>query len=189
METLKPIVGIDYGARKAGTTALAVKRGSRIDLLACLKGADADQWILDHLLTIQPRVIAIDAPLSLPSGVMGKGSQFHMRLADQLCGAMSPMFLGGLTARAMSLRYHYPDDQVTWLETYPSWTAKRRLHCTRETHTPILQAMEQLWPGSGIPSPGDQHQMDALLALMAAHHWATMMSWHFGDPREGVIVI
>ncbi len=173
----------------AGTTAMAVKTGSRIELLACPKGTDADQWIMDHFQSIQPTIIALDAPLSLPTGVLGKGDQFHMRLADQLCGAMSPMFLGGLTARAMSLRYHYPDGQATWLETYPSWMAKCRFGCSRKDHAPLLQGLKEIWSESHLPLPRDQHQMDALLALLAAWQWTAHNSWLYGDPKEGVIVI
>ncbi len=189
METLTTLAGIDYGARKAGTTALAIWRDHRIELLSCPKGVDADQWLLNQLASIRPGVIAIDAPLSLPPGVLGKGGHFHLRWADQLCGAMSPMFLGGLTARAMSLRYHYPDDQATWIETYPSWLAKQRFHGVREDHHALLNAIQAFWPASEIPVPHDQHQMDALLAMIAAYHWDNCSSWHYGDPCDGVIVI
>lgn len=188
MEGLKAIFGIDYGGRTAGTTAVAALSQKRITLASCPKGEDADTWIEKHILTLQPSIIAIDAPLSLPSGILGLGGDFHMRLADSLCGAMSPMFLGGLTARAMALHANWKNN-CTWIETYPSWIAKVRACCLRTDHHPLMDWLQLFWPNVELPSPVDQHQLDALLALSAAEQFHRKTSLHFGDPREGVIVI
>ncbi len=188
MEALKTIIGIDYGGRTAGTTALAALVHHRLTLVSCPKGQDADVWIEKHVLDIQPSIIAIDAPLSLPSGIMGMDGDFHMRLADRLCGAMSPMFLGGLTARAMALKASCTGNGV-WIETYPSWIAKTRSGCLRTNHAMVMKWLQKMWPEVNLPSPVDQHQVDALLALSAAEHIYCNTSLHYGDPREGVIVI
>lgn len=188
MEVLRPIVGIDYGGRYTGTTALAACTLDQIFLTSCPKRTDADTWIGERLDDLQPRIIAIDAPLSLPSGVLDGKGDFHLRIADRLCGAMSPMFLGGLTARAMALHTFWKG-QALWVETYPSWMARARLGCKRTDHDEVVNMIRTYWTGQPIPKLTDQHQVDALLALMAAEHVRTNTSWHYGDPREGVIVI
>lgn len=188
MEALKSIIGIDYGGRMAGTTAIAALTDNRITLTSCPKGQDADAWIEKHVLALQPTIIAIDAPLSLPSGLMGSGGDFHLRLADRLCGAMSPMFLGGLTARAMALKATSKANG-TWIETYPSWIAKMRSNCLRTDHGIIMAWLQDVWPDAPLPHLLDQHQVDALLALSAAEQVRCHTSLHYGDPREGVIII
>lgn len=189
MESLRPIAGIDYGARLAGTTVLALLHDERIRLFPMAKGQDADGELIRLIDQWQPEFLAIDAPLSVPLGIMGTGAEFHLRRADRMCGAMSPMFLGGLTARAMALRYHYRDAPITWMETYPSWMAKARFALDRKAHHLLLEQLQTLWPQTSIPIPTDQHQLDALLALAAAEYRRRHVSWHYGVPGEGVIVI
>lgn len=172
----------------AGTTAIASLSDNWITLTSCPKGQDADAWIENHVLTIQPSIIAIDAPLTLPSGLMGLGADFHLRLADRLCGAMSPMFLGGLTARAMAMKATSKGIGI-WIETYPSWIAKMRSNCLRTDHGTIMAWLQGIWPTVALPQPVDQHQVDALLALSAAEQLRRSTSLRYGDPREGVIII
>lgn len=67
--------------------------------------------------------------------------------------------------------------------------ARVRLGCNRTDHDQVVNMIRTYWSRQPIPEPTDQHQVDALLALMAAEHVRTNTSWHYGDPREGVIVI
>lgn len=189
MESLKPIAGIDYGARLAGTTVLALLDQDTIHLFSIAKGQDADRELIRLIDQWKPDILALDAPLTVPTGIRGTGTEFHLRRVDRMCGAMSPMFLGGLTARAMALRHHYKDSAITWLETYPSWLAKARFGLDRKDHTALMIHLQEVWPGLALPQPDNQHQLDALLALVAAEHRRRHISWHYGDPSEGVIVI
>ena len=99
------IFGVDYGSKMAGTTVVAVARERQIDLLQSGRKQDADAWLLETAVAQQPDHIFLDAPLSLPGvyrHLPGRSDYFY-READRELQAMSPMFLGGLTARAMQL--------------------------------------------------------------------------------------
>lgn len=93
--------GVDYGSKLAGTTVITFLSQNQLVTYQSPKGKNADDWLKNLLSTQKIGTIYIDAPLSLPSAYCGKGDNFHYRKADQMLHAMSPMFLGGLTARAI----------------------------------------------------------------------------------------
>ena len=99
-------LGIDYGSKTSGFTAAAgYSSKGVVQVHQSTKGKDADAWLLDLIKNLKPKYIAIDAPLSIPGVFIDPASfnNYHYRECDRLAGAMSPMFLGGLTARAMQL--------------------------------------------------------------------------------------
>lgn len=117
-------MGIDFGAKLAGTTAVAMVRDGALRLWQSEKGKDADSWLLYLIAELQPKVIFLDAPLSLPKvyarEAFTTASDFFYRQADREVQAMSPMFIGGLTARAIKLRTQLAAQGIAVLETYPS---------------------------------------------------------------------
>ncbi len=122
------IVGIDYGSKTAGTTVLAVytDKVTPLRFVHSLAGTNADELILSVLSELEPSQVFIDAPLSLPhvyKDVPGYDDFFY-RVADREVKAMSPMFLGGLTARAMSIRKDIELAGHTITEVYPSGLAR-----------------------------------------------------------------
>lgn len=182
-----PVAGIDYGSKLAGTTALALALDGRITLNRSIKGRCADTWLADALERSRPAVIAFDAPLSLPGVYTGHGTDHHYRRCDRECGAMSPMFLGGLTARAMALRARMEGLGATWIETYPSRVALDRLGVARDRDDEVLQRLREILPGWELPAPDGPHERDALLALGAALLWVSGAGKAYGDPAEGLI--
>ncbi len=109
-------LGIDFGAKLAGTTTVCFANDGQLYQLQSNKKQDADAW-LRHLVEEQkPSAIFMDAPLSLPSVYKSFGADYHYRACDRAVGAMSPMFLGGLTARAMQLRARFPE--IPFYEAY-----------------------------------------------------------------------
>ena len=113
-----PFFGIDYGSKMAGTTVVAyVNESVQLVVLQSAKNSDADQYISEVISQLGPKQIFIDAPLSLPGSYYGKSSDFFYRASDSLLEAMSPMFLGGLTARAIKLKSQF---DLEWYEVYPS---------------------------------------------------------------------
>ena len=124
-------IGIDYGSKMAGTTVIAYLKSGKLHFAQSQKKKDADLFVENWVAQHQPRAIFLDAPLSLP-GVYTEPEaydDYFYRAGDRLLRAMSPMFLGGLTARAMRL--------------------SRRLKATgnqRDRNLPF--------PPGGYPSPG-----------------------------------
>ena len=89
-------LGIDYGSKVAGTTAICrLTESGQFEFSCSTKGRDADLWIKKAIEEFLPESIYIDAPLSLPGAYYGKESNYFYRQADRELRAMSPMFLGG----------------------------------------------------------------------------------------------
>ena len=110
-------IGIDYGAKLSGNTAVVWEEKGGLFCTQSAKGKDTDKWLGELIYSLQPEDIFIDAPLSLPAVYSHSGSDYFYRRCDRECKAMSPMFIGGLTARAMRLKDTL--SEFNWHETYP----------------------------------------------------------------------
>ena len=60
-------IGIDYGAKLAGTTCVAWCEVNVIRVDRVQKGKDADAWLENMVKQLNPDFICIDAPLTLPA--------------------------------------------------------------------------------------------------------------------------
>ena len=136
---LSSFVGIDYGSKTSGNTVICYHDGQVIHFYDADK-KDADLFILDWITNRQSvlnesttdidpiNTVFLDAPLSLPAVYHSRAgfSNYHYRQCDVALKAMSPMFLGGLTARAMELKHHLKDKaNVETYEVYPKAIAQR----------------------------------------------------------------
>jgi predicted nuclease with RNAse H fold len=192
--------GIDYGSKYTGNTVIAVLQGSDIMFMQVDKKVDADNFIINAAEHFKPEWIFLDAPLSLPGVYTNTGNNpnYHFRKADLECKAMSPMFLGGLAARAIELKDKLQSQGMQVFETYPRIMAKRLAlpeigykksksnlsNCTAETlrhfknHLSINPKDINTW-----------HHLDALLALMSAMAHEQDQCTAYGDPKEGQILV
>ncbi|OEK05375.1 DUF429 domain-containing protein [Roseivirga misakiensis] len=193
---VKEKVGIDYGSKLAGTTVIAYEEGDFIQLLRSKKGEDADKMIRDFVVEHQLRVIGLDAPLSLP-GIYNKivdCNDYFYRSCDKELKAMSPMFLGGLTARAMKLKNELETDGLKVYEVYPARVAFNLALKTygykskKPDYLQMMMVMEKLGlvlaPALEIET---SHDFDSLLALYAAKRIGTSGECSTGNPQEGLI--
>ena len=120
MTSFKSVIcGVDFGAQLSGNTVVAVNTGSIVSLHRPKKGEETDSWIVKLLTELNPALVAIDAPLSLPGIYLEpkKYTDYFYRACDRELQAMSPMFLGGLTARAMRLKDILTKTTVEVIET------------------------------------------------------------------------
>ena len=128
------IIGIDFGAQLAGTTCCAVKTldNNQVTIETSTKGKSADTFIYDCVKKYKPFIIGIDAPLSLPLFYKNpqQYSDNNFRYCDRELSAMSPMFLGGLTSRAMKIRYELEQEKIHCIEVYPKAFVKKHLFDT-----------------------------------------------------------
>lgn len=194
MKLKKHLIGIDYGSKLAGTTAIAISNGQKIDLLLSEKKRDADAFLQEVMQESKNAMVFIDAPLSLPGVYFGleKADDYFYRESDLAMKAMSPMFLGGLTARAMKLRAKLETDKRKFFETYPARQADRLglkdlgykqkglVGCVA-----LLQSKFDL----KFPEVSNWHMFDALLALHGASRHAKGDAEFFGNETEGGIWI
>lgn len=189
------IAGIDYGGKLSGCTAIAIETDERIVVLSSQKDKDADRWLEDVITQNSIDQVYIDAPLSLPSAYFGKGSDFMFRHCDRVTKAMSPMFLGGLTARAMKLASVCRSRNVHFHETYPAQTVFRLTtqHLYDKKSYPHPSMLQELEDVLGKPFHFERgsiriHALDAILALYAGILHQKGIATIVGDPEEGQII-
>lgn len=195
MTNIKLFVGIDYGAKLAGTTAIALLEKQKIVIFQSSKKQDADAFVKNFANERKPQLIALDAPLSLPKIYKNeeKGGDYFYREADKLLGAMSPMFLGGLTARAMQLAAYCRQIQIPVIEVYPAVLAKKwnlEQFQYKKSLSLIHQACKAIEEKIGYQlaqKPENWHQFDAVLALATALRYYYQQAERFGNESEGII--
>jgi len=192
-------IGIDYGSKMAGTTVIAAgNRASGIAFFQSEKKKDADLFILQWIKEQDtPPTLFLDAPLSLPI-VYRKPNQstdYFYREADRAVKAMSPMFLGGLTARAMKFKRQLTALGCAVYEVYPGhlareWELKPLGYKQQKRHLPtVLEALQPHLPFPLAHSPENWHQVDALLAFISGYRFSQNTHHTFGAEAEGYIIV
>lgn len=194
------IIGIDYGAKLAGTTVIArMYDHNKVDFFASEKNRDADNFILNFMQENEDVWLAyLDAPLSLPKVYSNKtedGNYFY-READQATGAMSPMFLGGLTARAMKLSVQITKLGVKVVETYPSKLAEvleLKNKGYKKNMAELSNFCDRLKKISDFKFDNDAvktwHHFDSLLCLYSAKRFEMQAAIVYGNREEGTITV
>lgn len=192
-------MGVDYGAKLAGTTAVAMLVQGELRVWQSPAGQDADKWLRELVLLQQAKVVYIDAPLSLPA-IYGGATHtttpdYFYRQADRELQAMSPMFIGGLTARAIQLRAQLALEGVAALETYPSALVSLLLpelqgYKQEPAALPAFAAaLQGLLPVQLQEQPRSWHHFDAVLAWFSGYRHSNGQSELYGDAREGRIIV
>ncbi len=186
-------VGIDYGSKLAGTTVICFQRKDKLHFLQSEKKKDADTLIIEFVQEEAPPKIFIDAPLSLPAAYFGKGNNYFYRECDKETRAMSPMFLGGLTARAMRLKSDL--SQVAFYETYPAYLAKNVLGLkdsynkkSKDNSVFVNELLKQFDITLDV-LPTNWHQVDALMCWLSGWRFSKESSLQIGFRDEGIICI
>ena len=193
----KVIAGIDYGSKTSGFTCAAILVGNKVHLHQAEKNKDADKWLISLFETYKCNVIGIDAPLSIPGALRGLDgfSNYHYRVADIEAKAMSPMFLGGLTARAIELSSwlkHKMSSET--IEVYPKLAAKG-LNLDMKRYKKDNSYLEKAaavmfervdWIIDHLEI-SNWHQFDALLALISTEKFTRNTCSSIGDKAEGLI--
>jgi predicted nuclease with RNAse H fold len=194
------VFGIDFGSKLTGNTVIAILQDEEILFLDTEPKVDADEFILNAAKHFKPSLIFIDAPLSLP-GVYRQipdCDNYHFRKADLACRAMSPMFLGGLAARAIELKAKLENLGAEVKETYPRIMANRfdlkdiGYKSSKGALKECALVLRDLFKSPYKFNLGDLktwHHLDALLALMSAMAYLSDQHEVFGDPREGQIMV
>jgi len=107
----------------------------------------------------------------------------------------APMFLGGLTARAIKLQSLWEKDGLQCFETYPGHTSKTLglsdlgYKKEKENLPVALQKIAEKHTHLQWPEVNNWHAFDALLALLAALQYQAGAHSTVGDPEEGLIFL
>jgi len=191
------ICGVDYGSKMAGTTVICYydTTTQQLTLEGSEKKKDADAFLKKSIKTHQPSYVFIDAPLSLPLVYQNRPgyTDFFFRKVDREVQGMSPLFLGGLTARAMKLAHDL--SPLPFYETYPAAQSQRMNlkplgYKTKVAQlAPVLGEINQQYPEFVIPPIKNWHEVDALLALIGAYRFWKNEHQVMGDKDEGLVYL
>jgi len=193
---LEHIAGIDFGSRTTGTTAFCMLTEGEMRIYQSKKGEDADSLLTELIERFGIRHVFIDAPLSLPHAYYNKGDDFMYRRADRDIKAMSPMFLGGLTARAIQLKNKWHSLGVECTEVYPGgWV--RQYEASLEKYLKKQSAQTGAFMGFlkkehaaiHFPEADNWHQVDSMICWLIGQKYLQGQAIAFGDPDEGQIWI
>lgn len=186
------LMGIDFGSKKAGTTAIAYLNDSTLHFEQSKKGEDADLFLRSRIAAHQPHLVGIDAPLSLPAVYTNGGNDYFYRKADRTLKAMSPMFLGGLTARAIKLKDWCKARDMDCHEVYPAGAVEHAYpglasykSDLKEANDHLLALTQLTWKGA----PANWHQYDACLAYLTLVRLVEGRALSFGDANEGIMLV
>ncbi len=193
------IAGIDLGSRKAGTTAICAgnEKGDIYEILQSEKGKDADHFLEEYIKKHNIGSVFVDAPLSLPGVYLNRKGfdDYFYRKCDREIGAMSPMFLGGLTARAIRLKERWLKNNIEVIEVWPTKLAeisgidKVIYKRGRVGLVKALVILPQKYSVKLNQEPDSWHQFDAVLAYISGLRFLNEISMRYGDPGEGFIFV
>lgn len=186
---MKTHLGIDYGSKKAGTTAICYLLKDKLYVEISEKNKDADKFTASIIGKIKPELVFIDAPLTLPGAYYKKGTNYHFRKCDVELKAMSPMFLGGLTARAIQLSNEFKT--VEFYETYPKHLVKifEISEFYKKYLDKFIASLQVYLKLKIISELKTWHHVDAVLAWFSGYRFINKLANFYGDKNEGVIIV
>ena len=190
-------IGIDYGTKLGGTTAICYSNQGGLNIIQSQKNKRADEFICSCVEETKPDQVYIDAPLSLPKAYFGKGDDFFYRKADRALRAMSPMFIGGLTARAMKLKSQLENrhPSIKLIETYPGYCVREILQLKdlynkkSKDLSRLVDRLTEILPLEFAQTPENWHQVDAAIAWYSGHRHIMGEHIEIGDTDEGSIIV
>lgn len=195
---MENLVGIDFGSKLAGTTVICSYFKGKLHFDASRLREDADTFLITKLSLLRPQLVFIDAPLSLPGKYTGQAdcTDYFYREADRELGAMSPMFIGGLTARAMRMRDWMIGESMNVFETYPACEAKvmgLAQNAYKGNENQLANLALEVGSQIGVQVPlkalTGWHHFDALLAFAAGVRYLQGKHRAIGTAHEGVIYV
>jgi predicted nuclease with RNAse H fold len=182
-------LGIDLAASEDRPSALcALYPGWRLEFCE-LRG---DGEIVERVLRYSPRCVAIDAPLSLPSGRYGAHSRLCEREARRFGIRILPPTLGPmrrLAERGSSLASRLRRLGLRVVETFPSG-AQRLLSIWpggERSAEGVSRGLRRL--GLRLPRGASLDMVDAATCSLVALLYEMGRCMELGDPSEGLLVL
>lgn len=187
-------LGVDFGAKMSGKTVVSFVDNNQLYIECVGNKVDADRWLTEIIAKLKPEKVYIDAPLSLPAAYYGKDGSFHFREADKQLEAMSPMFLGGLTARAMQLKKYFSQKGIMFFEVYPAAYVRNNAFIQAHYHKKekiiskeLLSIIQRLIKYPIMDLPKDYHMIDSLFAWIIGQNHIDGIAAQAGTIEEGFI--
>lgn len=181
----KVIIGIDLAGKEENPTGFAIweNKNTRTYLIY------TNKEILENVTLINPKIVAIDAPLKLPkSGIFRKADKELIKKGYRVFPPGLPA-MKKLTMRAIELNRLITAIDVQTIEVHPTSTRKALAMSTKDwSEIQIILKCMGL-EGSLKERPLTPHEIDALTAALTGYLHTKGLTENVGDDEEGFIVI
>jgi predicted nuclease with RNAse H fold len=178
-------VGIDLSGDPRNPTGWALLHDGIFEV----KELYEDSEILFETVSAKPKLVAIDAPLTLPK----KG---FMRVADRVMRwrgyQVFPPLLKGmkmLTERAKNLAKTLEEMKITVIEVHPLSTRKALRMSLRNLRRIQKEFLKMGFSGKFQRKKLTSHEIDAMTAALTAYLHLRGMTESIGNANEGFIII
>jgi predicted nuclease with RNAse H fold len=179
------IIGIDLAGSPKNPTGWALWKDKAIkaDLVY------TDEEILESVLSHNPSIIAIDAPLRLPKeGILRKADKEMIKRGYRVFPPGLPA-MKKLTLRAIKINTLILEKGYKTIEVHPTSTRKA-LSIPLKDWGKIQTILESIGIGGEIQTrPLASHEIDAATAALTAYLHIKNQTEAIGDEEEGFIII
>jgi hypothetical protein len=191
------IVGVDLAGSEKRNTGFCVMD---FNLNCKTKVLHTDDEIIGEILKLKPKIVSIDAPLSIPKGRKNLEDRNgpHLRECDKCLLEMKikffPITLGPmrkLTKRGMKLKEVFEKHKIEVIECYPG-AAQDLLKIPRKQKgiEKLRNALIKLGVKGDIKKKDITHdELDAITSALVGKFYLEKNYIAVGDPREGVIIL
>jgi len=177
--------GLDLACQQTNSTGFATLKNKKLFTCHLYKTDE----IIKAVTIFNPKIIAIDAPLSLPK----KG---NMRNADKLMNkkgyrVFPPLIptMKKLTLRAAKIKETLERKNYQIIEVHPTSTCKA-LHLPKKDWGKIQEALQQMgFRGELTTRKLSPHEIDAAIAALTAYLHLQGKTELIGDKEEGYIIV
>jgi predicted nuclease with RNAse H fold len=187
------VVGLDLAGVESRPTGLCILKGMKAETVLVY----GDEEVLERIEKSKPKIVAIDAPLSLPAGrkSIEQRTNVHLRECDKELLKRGirffPITLGPmrkLTSRGINLRRILEDKRFRVIEVYPGG-AQDILGIPRKQ-----KGLERLRAGlenlgvRGLNNRMSDHELDAVTCALVGKLWLEGKSVTYGTPKQGIVM-
>jgi len=188
-------VGIDLAGVETRPTGFCVLN-KKMEIATFL--LYTDKQILEKILKLRPKVVAIDAPLALPLGrkSLERRSNIHLRECDRGLLRMKikffPITLGpmrSLTKRGIRLKRKIEREGIEVIETYPG-AIQDLLKIPRKN-----KGIKKLVSGlkrfgiRGLSGKMSNHELDAITCALLGKMYSEGNYMAIGNPKEILMIL
>lgn len=174
------VIGIDLAGIEERETGFCYLYGNRVKTFI----VKTDKEIIDNIKKIKPKIIAIDAPLSLPFN--GKSRKAESKIRKMKIRIFPPLFgpMKKLTLRGIKLKSELIKLGFDVIEVYPG-AFYDIFKIPRKNNLKHLTKKFKIKVNNKI----NQHEIDALTCVIIADMYLKNKTVKIGDEEEGQIIL
>jgi len=181
----KVIIGIDLAGKAENLTGCAVWKNKSVTT----KLLHTDTQILEVICRNKPEIIAIDAPFALPKiGSLRAADREMIKKGYRVFSPTLPA-MKMLTMRAEKINKVIKEKNFKAIEVHPTSTCKA-LNLPVKDWKKIQTALMQIGLEGDLKVHAlTSHEIDAILAALAAYLYLKSQAVALGDEKEGYIIV